>query len=160
MSIVSELQNMQDVSSQKRKALHSRANDTERLARMLAVGSGLIALLAGFITTAVFTELISSTILKVGAATLTFLSGATSLVGSTYASGKAVEDLYDGAAGFLSLRDRIALACARPGASEKSLLAVAENFGAEYAELSAKYDRYLSKNDMGHFRLIEMSQRA
>ena len=99
--------NLSDICAEKREVLKSQAISRSKWQKRLHIASGVIALLSGGAITAVVTDLTSSLQMKIFATTLAFSSGIISLVTTTLFDTKETQRMFEGAAQFLIIRDKL-----------------------------------------------------
>jgi hypothetical protein len=132
----------------KRNGLFQRAKKTEHLHRYLQLGSGVLALLSGLVSGAIFAEILGGGFIKVLTAFAAFMSGLITLFLNTFTNKKENEEMFQGSAQFLSLRDRIRLELAKTGSTDAQLESALKKYIDEYGKLSSKFDRYLKFNEI------------
>jgi hypothetical protein len=137
------LRNMSNECNANCDVLVSRGHKSERMNRHLQVGSGVMALISGLVTTAVFADLVGAVWVKVIAALLAFFSGFITLINVTYVSQKEVQEMFEGNARFMELRDAFWMEAVREGSIAKQLEAAWEKHSKQFAQLSARFSRYI-----------------
>jgi hypothetical protein len=123
--------------------LIKRAFRSDRLQRHLQVASGLMALISGLCTTAVFTELLGGVLLKIIAALLAFVSGALTLILTSYLNQKESDDMFEGYGLYIKLRDKFWMASINTKVPEEEQQVAWLKYSQEFADLSARYGRYI-----------------
>ncbi len=135
-----ELEDLRRRCTAKREALFNAANRKNRIARILHICGGIIALLSGLATAT-----LSSPYVKFLSAFLAFASAAISLFASTYARNKDEQAMRKGAALFLSIRQKITTDLLKFRGNQRQLILTYETLDKRYRRISKKYDTYLSR---------------
>ena len=123
--------------------LWKRGSKNERMNRHFQVISGIMALISGLCTTAVFTDLLGALWVKISAALLAFASASITLINTTYVSQKEAEEMFEGSALFMGLRDKFWMEAVREGSTAKQLENAWEKHTEEFARLSLRFKRYI-----------------
>jgi hypothetical protein len=155
-----ELLIVREQAMKKRRTLLTKARRIVRRRRHLQVASGVMALLSGSITAAVFAEVFGQLWIKIGVTLLTFSSGLLTLILNAYASNKDADDMFRGAARFSSIHDRAYMESERvyenPQQRQKGLAKVK----AYYQNASKKFDRHLPVNFDSQHRGIGLGKKT
>ena len=150
-----ELLFVRNAATKKRLTLLAKARRMDSRRRYLQVASGAMALLSGLITGTVFTDYFETpTWIKVGTTLLTFTSGVVTLMLNTYANHKEADEMFKGAAKFLSIRDRAHMESERVYDSAQQKEKALSKVKAVYQSVSRKYDRYLPATFDSQYRDI------
>lgn len=141
-TLIYELQRLAIICNTKRQNLIEVGRRSERMAKHVTVAAGLLALTATLLSSAVFFDLIGATGVKATSAVLGFGSAFTSLILTNYFNTKESDEMFEGAALYLEIRDRCDLNISINGASEARLRAALAKVREQYAKCAKRYDRY------------------
>lgn len=145
--ILAELEGFRDESANKRTELLARARSRQDRYKMLSLVSGILGLFSTLAATAIFSQLLNSTIIKVFTALIMLVSGTIGLIVAIFNDPKENTILFTGAGDFLLLRDRISADLLKTNPTEKQAISLIKKYGEAYGQLSAKYDHYLGRRN-------------
>jgi hypothetical protein len=135
-----QLRELAEDSQRKRKRLLSKATDRTRLRRILHVTAGVLALLSAASITSIIAELTNSMAVKIFSAALAFISGVITLLISTYMEERETLRMFEGAAGFMSIRDKATISADEAGVTESKAYTELRKLREEYGKCSKEFD--------------------
>ena len=138
---VRDLDQLEEMAQQKRYIFFERAQIKRARRRHLQVVSGILGLLAGFAASAVFVDFIGGVVIKICTAVVALLSGTVTLLSNSYYNTRETDKMFEAAAEFLALREKIDFERTRVGTADQRESALGK-FKTEYVKLSSKYDEF------------------
>jgi hypothetical protein len=124
----------------KRLILFELAQSKRAYRRLFQVILGTIGLVSALVAAAVFADLLGSTVIKVVTAVAAFLSGVATLLMNSYFATAEADKMFDGAAEFHGLREKIDFEAGLDTTPNQAKAAL-KKFKEEYVRLSQRYDR-------------------
>jgi hypothetical protein len=141
--IIAELWRIVENCSQKRKGLLRLAARTARTRKWLSLTAGILALFSAGSAITVLINEATNGLMNVLTPLLATASGIISVLSSLTLKDTEQQQLYEGAARYLGLRDRTHRLLMNKGLATKQAEAALEEIQKNYAELDATYMRYL-----------------
>ncbi|HEY6735349.1 MAG TPA: hypothetical protein VI256_16425 [Roseiarcus sp.] len=130
-----------DYVQQKRSLLFELAQANRAWRRRLLFATGVIGALSALATVAVFTEVFGGSVIKIITSMCIFVTACITAYMNFYVSTSDTDKMFEGAAEFLALREKIDYALGEKSSEDQRKKAL-NKFKTEYVALSRTYDRY------------------